>query len=33
MLVAGDFVEAARFWGGQLFVFSNAKLSHYPEKA
>jgi hypothetical protein len=22
-------VEAARFWGGQLFVLSRTKLSHY----
>jgi len=22
--------EAARFWGGQLFVLSRTKLSHYP---
>jgi hypothetical protein len=28
-LVAVDFVEAARFWGGQLFVLSSAKLRLY----
>jgi hypothetical protein len=27
--VAVGLVEAARFWGGQLFVFSRIKLSHY----
>jgi len=28
--VAVDLVAAARFCGGQLFVLSTAKLSHYP---
>src|SRR5882672_3562076 len=28
-LSAIGLVEAARFWGGQLFVFSRTKLSHY----
>jgi len=28
-LVAVGLVEAARFWGGQLFVLSRTKLSHY----
>jgi len=26
------FVEAARFWGGKLFVLSRTKLSHYATK-
>src|SRR5258705_10751218 len=30
--VAVGLVEAAHFWGGQLFVLSRTKLSHYPTK-
>jgi hypothetical protein len=30
ILVAVDLVEAARSWGGQPFVLSRTKLSHYP---
>ena len=29
MFVAVDLVEAARSWGGQLFVLSRTELSHY----
>jgi len=30
LFVAVELVEAARFWGGQVFIPSKTKLSHHP---
>ncbi len=31
-LVAVDFIEAARIWGGQMSAFSTANPIHFPER-